>query len=115
MAVEEIRDILYRILEEQQVTHAKLDGMEQRMNRMEQRMDGMEQRMNGMEKWMAGTDKRLEGLEVGFSRMEKKIDGLETQLHEVAESVNHLIVKTALNEKEIHLVKKIQEATLKNS
>ncbi|OYD06176.1 hypothetical protein [Paludifilum halophilum] len=93
--MEEIKGMLKSLLEGQKVTHARLDSMENRLDSVENRLDSVENRLNSMEK--------------RFDRVENKVDGVQGQLNEVSESVNHLVFKTALNEKEIHLLKKYRE------
>jgi len=102
-----------------EVILSKVEGMETRMDGMEDHMQRMETRMDGMEDHMQRMETRMDGMEDHMQRMETRMDGMETRMQGLEEKVAgidlHLENVTDWNirllaENHLSLVKKLDEA-----
>ncbi|WP_284641336.1 hypothetical protein [Paenibacillus silviterrae] len=82
--MEEIKSILQAVLENQEITNAKLDALYTRVDTMEVRLDG---RIDSLEGRITSLDSRMDSLE---NRLDRVHHSLQLQIDEVALDVKHI-------------------------
>ena len=69
---------------------SKMQGFEQRFDKLEQRFDGLEQRFDGLEQRFDGLEQRFDGLEQRFDGLEQRFDGLEQRFDKLEQRTDNL-------------------------
>ena len=58
----------------------RFDGMERRLNAMDERFDGIDQRLDAMDKRFDAMDKRFDGIDQRLDAMDERFDGIDQRL-----------------------------------
>lgn len=58
----------------------RLDGIDQRLDRVDQRLDGMDQRLDRVEQRLDGMDRRLDGIDQRLDRADRRTEDIARHL-----------------------------------
>ena len=58
----------------------RIDGLDQRIDRLERRIDGLDQRIDRLERRMDGLERRIDALEQRMDVLEQRMDALDHRM-----------------------------------